>query len=122
MKFFLKYLCGMLLFIGLATAGLIVQGCQNGTPDNAVILTEANDTLAATETILTALDKQHAIPAADRPVVASAIYVAQRDIAAANAAGSGSATASVLAQIRADLDAAVTLRLKYATPTTQPNK
>lgn len=127
MKFFLKYLAAFILFVGLTALVMSIPGCNpNPAPDAAVILTEANDTLAATETVLTALDKQHAIPAAERPGVAAAVYVAQRDLATANANNGQSATTSVLAQLQADLDSVVKLRLKYianpttAVPSTQP--
>lgn len=111
-------------FIPILFLAVCVSGCITGTPSAATVLTEANDSLIASETILTAADKAGLIPATDRAVIAQAVYVAQTDLTAANANSGSGATASVLAQVQADIAAVVSLRLKYAAPsaTTQPAK
>lgn len=101
---------------------LLIAGCTNTAPDSTVQLTIAADALAVSEQVLTAADQAHVIPAADRPAVAAAVYVAQRDIAAAQANVGNGAAASAIAQVNADLAALVTLRLKYQNkPATKPS-
>lgn len=108
------------LFLTLA---FTLSGCGMTATDPIVVLAEANDSLAASETVLTSLDKAHVIPAGDRPAIATAVQIAQKDIAVANAQGNLTSTSSILAQVQADVAAVTTLRLKYkptVAPATQP--
>lgn len=119
MKFFLKYLAAFVIAVAVTAAVIQINGCANAT-NPVTLLTEANDSLAASEVVLTAADKNGLIPAADRAAIAQAVYVAQKDLATANANGGAGVGASVIAQINADLDAVIQLRLKYASPATTP--
>jgi phage terminase large subunit-like protein len=122
MKFFTKYCIGFVVATLLIGVGLQINGCATTSPSPTIILTEANDTLAVSETVLTAADKAGLIPASDRAAIAAAVSVAQKDLAVANANSGASMSTSILAQVQTDLDAVVQLRLKYSTPTTQPAK
>jgi hypothetical protein len=110
-------------FIALAMAAIVtiiccIGGCTaSTTPDQTTTLTIAADSLAASEVILTAADQLHLIPSSDRPAVAAAVYLAQKDLGAAEASIGQSGWASALAQLNSDLAALVSLRAKYPVPT-----
>jgi hypothetical protein len=108
--------------ISIIALSLFISGCQTSgtpatqpaTPDPTTQLTIAADALAGSETVLTALDQAHVIPAGNRAAVAAAVIVAEKDLAAAQANINSPAAQSLLAQLRADLNAVVQLRTTYA--------
>lgn len=111
-----------MLFPAVLFAVLMVIGCASA-PDQTVQLTVAADALAASEVVLTTADQQHLIPASDRAIVAGTVFVAQKDLAAAQASLGQGAFTSAMSQVTADLSALVALRAKYqARPTTAPGK